>query len=576
MSRTNLGQVVAVNGTGIDPALAAHFDAPPSDGYATGSAPAISEDGRVEVKYGNDLHRVLEELTVGLTSDRMVFQRAHELVTVVGADTDVGAELAARLAAGTPVIRPLNAHSLRPRLTRHVRFLRTVKPTAKERTAAACMGEEPPIKWGESLPSGDLVRELLALPGWRGIPPLAGILEAPSVRPDGTVIDQPGYDAATGFFYVPSQVFDTVDPNPSQTDAMRALAALTDAFIDFPFVSEPARYVPIAAVLSLLARPAIEGAVPAFLFDASTPGSGKSLCADVACMIATGRAAPRGTFPVQREELEKVLSSYAVAGAAVVGFDNIESFFGGAALDKYLAAHDTVDLRVLGQTQKLTMAWRAAVLASGNNVAVMGDTQRRVLISRLEPTTDRPEDRDGFKHFPLLPWVRDNRARLVAAALTILRAHVHASRPACGVRLMGTFEEWTRVVAHAIVFAGGANVLDARPSAEIGDSGERAAVVALMSGLKRLDVDRAGLTVRELLKLLYPKSRPPRAEDGPPDGYDELREAIETIARPKAGMMPDAGRVGVELRRWRARFIGAQRLVSRSAGGGIARWHVED
>ena len=44
---------------------------------------------------------------------------------------------------------------------------------------------------------------------------------------------------------------------------------------------------------------------------------------------------------------------------------------------------------------------------------------------------------------------------LVAAGLTLLRAHAIADRPAAGVRRMGSFEEWAKVVASAIAWAPG-------------------------------------------------------------------------------------------------------------------------
>ena len=61
----------------------------------------------------------------------------------------------------------------------------------------------------------------------------------------------------------------------------------------------------------MVARPAIVGAVPAFIFDASSPGSDKTLQADIVSLIATGRVSGGMGFPADDEELERVLGGYA-------------------------------------------------------------------------------------------------------------------------------------------------------------------------------------------------------------------------------------------------------------------------
>jgi putative DNA primase/helicase len=51
---------------------------------------------------------------------------------------------------------------------------------------------------------------LAELGDWPNTPPLAGIVEGPTMRPDGSIIDTPGYDAATGLYFDPG---DTVCPS---------------------------------------------------------------------------------------------------------------------------------------------------------------------------------------------------------------------------------------------------------------------------------------------------------------------------------------------------------------------------
>src|SRR4029453_14409804 len=109
----------------------------------------------------------------------------------------------------------------------------------------------------------------------------------------------------------------------SRDDAARALEALREVFVDFPDGSEASKMVAVAAVLTLLARPPICGNLPAFVFDAATPGTGKGLKADAATMLTTGREPGKATFPASDEELEKILGGYARRGVTVFAFDNI-------------------------------------------------------------------------------------------------------------------------------------------------------------------------------------------------------------------------------------------------------------
>lgn len=251
--------------------------------------------------------------------------------------------------------------------------------------------------------------------------------------------------------------------DPTQGDANAALLELNEVFADFPYAKESHASVPIAALLTLLGRPAIEGACPAFLFDASTRGSGKTLQSDAISLIATGRTSAKMAYPMHDEELEKVLGAYALRGASLINFDNVNRLFGGGPLDRCLTAEDTVELRILGKSEIPTLRWRAVIVATGNNLALAGDTARRVLVARLESPLENPESREDFRHPDLLDWVRQEQVRLVYAGLSVLRAYFVAGRPDVGIKPWGSFGPWSKLVAAAIVHAGGANPMDARP-----------------------------------------------------------------------------------------------------------------
>ncbi|HEY6037037.1 MAG TPA: hypothetical protein VIV58_22310, partial [Kofleriaceae bacterium] len=106
----------------------------------------VRVDNRPEVQMGKDIHRVIDETSEALAHDPLVYHRACELVTVVGAPQPDGA---APIARNSPVIRPMNQAALIPRLTRFVKIMALDKPNAKAIKRALAMGVEPEPQWRE-------------------------------------------------------------------------------------------------------------------------------------------------------------------------------------------------------------------------------------------------------------------------------------------------------------------------------------------------------------------------------------------------------------------------------------------
>jgi hypothetical protein len=572
-SRKSINDAIAIELSGKDlPTI----DYPPEE------KPKASTDPRPEIRLTTELHQAVSASSDALGKAPNIYQRDNVLVHVVRAtpkDQEASTTIDAdgkphpRILEGTPLVRTLALSTLTETLTEHAVFTKW-NDRANE--------------WRPAQPYKLLVETLSHRGQWPGVRELVGVIDTPSIRPDGSLLDVPGYDAATRFLYAPTCEFPSIPDKPTQADAVHALADLCEPFAEFPWANEASRYVPVALALALVGRPGIRGAsIPCFIVDAATPGTGKTFAADAACIIGTGRGAPRGTFPgtcwkgewqARPEELEKILSSHALQSARLVGFDNVPVGlgFGGAPLDKCLTAHDTVTLRVLGKTKAPEIIWRSIVVVTGNNLEVVGDTIRRSLVGRMVSALERPEERNGFRIHPLLPWVEANRARLVAAALTILRAHAVAGRPDMGVTSTDSFAAFVSVVVSAILFAGGPNVLDARPAPGATDGGERGAVSVILEWwpvLTRQLEAPDGVTLRTAMNFLYPSTNPREARE--PDGFNDLRGALEQLATPAPGRAPDVKALGNQLRRYLDRVVGGRTLVSRNDRKGFARWRVE-
>jgi hypothetical protein len=66
------------------------------------------------------------------------------------------------------------------------------------------------------------------------LPPLVGVIEAPILRPDGTVLSDPGYDPTTGLFLYSDQQWLTVHDEPTNEEVKDAVEVLRKPLAEFP------------------------------------------------------------------------------------------------------------------------------------------------------------------------------------------------------------------------------------------------------------------------------------------------------------------------------------------------------
>ena len=313
-----------------------------------------------------------------------------------------------------------------------------------------------------------IAKTLLARSGLWHFPVLTGVISAPTLRPDGSLLATPGYDPATGLFFDPhGETFPSIPDRPTRDQGRAALEVLIREVLTnpctnaadsagFAFASVAARAAALSAILTALVRPALPKA-PLHLFRACRAGSGKSLLADTVALIATGR--PATVFDLAEDdpaEQEKRLLAVFLAGDAVINLDNLEGPLGGKSLAKMLTA-ETFTGRVLGQSRTVTVPTAATWLATGNNTIVKEDITRRVVLCELDPQLEAPEKREYARN--LAEWIPAHRPALVAAALTALRAYIVAGQPKQPHPVMGSFEEWSRWVRDALTWLGEADPL---------------------------------------------------------------------------------------------------------------------
>ncbi|MCB9730205.1 MAG: hypothetical protein H6746_17165 [Deltaproteobacteria bacterium] len=462
--------------------------------------------------------------------------------------------------AGGPVIVPVSRAVLRE-------FMSTAMTWLREDAS----GKEVP-----TLPPQPVVDAMLASGSWP-FPVLAGIVQVPSLRPDGTVLDSPGYDARTGLYFAPARgvSFAPQAASPTHDEALSALEALREVIVDFPFESPHDESAALAAMLTPLARGAFEGCVPLFCVDATTPGSGKGLLVDCCALLATGRSAPR-VAPTANDEMEKRITACLRALTPILLIDNVDRPFGGSAVDAMLTAPTWLG-RFLGSSSMSEMPNRMLCFITGNNIRLLGDTPRRSIRIRLAPPTERPAERASFRHRRLLPWLERERGRLVAAALTVVRAYICAGRPAVAEGTMGSFEGWADLVRATLVWLEQPDPLRAWHEAQAvcGDD----EVLSMRVVLRSLFTLRgeSGFAVREVIEDLERGGRP--VDAGATESTRlELREALASLVPESSESRLDARRLGRVFANYRGRPMDGLKLVPDVLGSARlgARWCVTE
>ena len=479
-----------------------------------------------------------------------VYQRAGLLVNVIEEVRADGktADGRVKIAKGTARIRPLPAAVLDPIITSSVRLQRERKGADGEMSLVDC----PPPKW---LVEGIHKRGQYA----NRVPTLEGIVTAPTLRPDGSVLQTPGHDPETGLIYRPTIHFGKVPALTRQCDAQRAAQELADIVCDFPFQTENDKAAWVAMLLSMIARPAIagkdrkpqNGLVPLFAITANVRGSGKSMLVDIASLIAYGHTASRTPYVANNDEMRKQITSVAMEGTQVILIDNIERPFGATSLDAVLTSGFWSD-RVLGENRTINMEIKTIWTATGNNLSFRGDLSRRVLPIRLDSPLEAPETRSDFRVGDLLDYTTKNRAGLVNAALIILRGYFVAGCPTQKGKRWGSFDNWNKIIRGAVVWAGLPDPLETLEYAKTNDeSGD--ALRLLMAGLLEMDDGQGGLTTAEIIQTLHDTRENPGT-------HSEMREVVaEHLSR------PDAKQLGYLLRKYANRRIGNCK-ISRSTG----------
>ena len=257
--------------------------------------------------------------------------------------------------------------------------------------------------------------------------PVSGLITAPTLRPDGSLLDKEGYDPPTGLLLFNS-IPVSVKLKPSVVDGEGALALLKGLLVEVPFADidkmdrSPSRSVSLSLIISLAARGALE-TVPLHGYTSHDIGAGKSYVVTIGSYIVSGQKCAVLGATRNSEELEKKIATSLMAGRQLISLDNVNGVLASDLLSQALS-EPVITHRLLGKHAELQITSKSVFAATGNNLLIADDLIRRTISASLDPKRECGWDKE-FEHDPLEMIARD-RAKYISAALTIPLAYIAA------------------------------------------------------------------------------------------------------------------------------------------------------
>lgn len=345
---------------------------------------------------------------------------------------------------GAISVTPINADRLNRLLAFHTRTVKWTKPDKQ--------GKSEPYA---ASPAMTVLRAVVSTDNWDGVPPLYGVVGVPTLRPDGSLIQDTGYDQETGLYLQPTTKIPTV-PNRISDEQVRASRefVFSKVFGEFCWssVGDFANF--IGLLVSPMLRPYVKTTTPFGLITATTRGSGKTNLSDAIGMLY-GQSSQ--AWPARSEELQKKITSILIGNSSpVITFDNLKE--GTPVSSEILATlvtKDNWDDRMLGASQNVQARNDRLWLATGNGLTVGGDMASRTVLVRLDPRMERPEFRK-FELGQFSDWIREdsNRAELIFHLIVLVQAWMQAGAGRDTSHTMRGFTRWAQIVGGLLDFHG--------------------------------------------------------------------------------------------------------------------------
>jgi hypothetical protein len=408
-------------------------------------------------------------------------------------------------------------------------------------------------------PPSPVVAQILDMVGEWPFGPLTGIIQCPTLRRDGSLLDQGGYDEPTGLVLINSVKMPPVAAEPTRDDAEKAFRLLDGLLVDFPFVDQQSRAVAQSMTMTPVLRGAMEVA-PMHLATAPRPGTGKSYLADCASMIATGERCAVKAQSRNPDETEKRLIGSALEGRPIIALDNCRHTLEGDFLCQVIAG-PLLSVRALGRSDQYRITNTFTMFCNGNNAVVADEMVRRTIRCAMDANREDPEKRT-FTSAPL-DLIRADRGRYLHACLTLARAYVIAGMP-MQLPPLPSFETWSVLVREPLLWLGGADPLDTMEALRAEDpaAADRYQVFDAWKsqGALGFGKNRAAYT-SEIIDVAV--------------RFEPLREALAAVASPRTGTGIDPKALGKWLSANEKNIAAGCKLLVDRGDRSRPRWYLE-
>ncbi len=419
------------------------------------------------------------------------------------------------------------------------------------------------------------------------IRPLGGVIHTPVFRADGTILSEPGYDAASSLLYLPlgGLRVPRVPSAPTRGQITAARNLLLEMVAGFQFKTDHDRANYIGVLLTPLLREMCPPPYKMVAVSAPQPGSGKTLL--VTCSRCLHGGVFRSEIPDKSEELRKAITTILVETTGpIIQLDNVTGVLRSPILAGLFTSPDWSDRR-LGSNEQIQRPNDRLWVVTANNLSIGGDLLRRTMWVTIDPMVPDPHLRTEFAIPDLERWVTDRRGELLAALLTLGAAWVAAGKPKTEIRGADSYRHWTQTVAGILAAGGVPGTFDhvdaARQVVGVDDAEWRDFLTAVHG-----EFGNRPWTVKELLGKIAVPSGPP----GDFQVQEEIRQAANGQTIPLDALPTDLAEkasrshVGVSaitksLGKWIANRDGryAGGMVVRSAGkdshSKTGLWRVE-
>jgi hypothetical protein len=379
------------------------------------SGPAASgEPDRPDALDITDEPDAVREITAAISSGTLpqVYMRGRQLVHVSATDDYV-------------VTRDLDDALLRRLIADHL-------PCTKQ-TAFGVHG---------ALPEPKTCKAILALMDWPKVQKLSGVASYPLLLPDGSILQESGYDSVSGLYLHQNVPMPAVSEKPAKNEVRAARSFLLDRYLkDFPWADDADKANYLSALISPPLREIIADLSPLIYVTAPERGSGKSLLAELVTILYGGAMRP---YPENDGEMRKVITAALRGAEPVIVFDNVEGVIGSTALAALLTAKMWTD-RILGGSVDGKWPNDRLWMVTGTNVRLGGDHAQRSVRVAIDYGRPDPDRRTGFAIQDIAQWTQANRGEVVHAVLVLARAWQIDGAPEADHAMRG-FTRWARII----------------------------------------------------------------------------------------------------------------------------------